>query len=75
MLTTSLTPPTIFQLTRRSDRYRVATVHVYSLFRARPKMAATLNRLIGLGAGLAITGAVVNSTLYNGKYMPRSANL
>lgn len=30
------------------------------------KMAATLNRLIGLGAGLAITGAVVNSTLYNG---------
>lgn len=30
-------------------------------------MAATLNRLIGLGAGLAITGAVVNSTLYNGE--------
>lgn len=28
-------------------------------------MAAVLNRLIGLGAGLAITGAVVNSTLYN----------
>lgn len=30
-------------------------------------MAAALNRLIQLGAGLAITGAVVNSTLYNGR--------
>ena len=29
-------------------------------------MAAVLNRLIGIGAGLAITGAVINSTLYNG---------
>ena len=37
--------------------------HVYVL----KKMAAVLNRLIGLGAGLAITGAVINSTLYNGK--------
>lgn len=27
---------------------------------------AWLNKLVGLGAGLALTGAVVNSTLYNG---------
>ena len=32
-------------------------------------MAAVLNRLIGLGAGLAITGAVINSTLYNGTFV------
>ena len=25
-----------------------------------------LNRLVGLGVGLAVTGAVVKSTLYNG---------
>ncbi len=28
---------------------------------------AFLNRLVGIGAGLAITGAAVNATLYNGK--------
>ena len=27
---------------------------------------ALLNRLAGIGIGLAVTGAVVNSTLYNG---------
>ena len=32
-------------------------------------MATTLNRLIGLGAGLAVAGAVVKSTLYNGKFV------
>ena len=37
-------------------------------------MAATLNRLIGLGAGLAITGAIVNSTLYNGEHAQQEKN-
>lgn len=31
------------------------------------KMARLLNRLAALGVGLAATGAVVNSTLYNGR--------
>lgn len=30
-------------------------------------MAALLNRLAGLGVGLAIAGAAVNNTLYNGE--------
>ena len=29
-------------------------------------MAGALNRLMGLGVGLAVAGAVVKSTLYNG---------
>ena len=29
-------------------------------------MASALNRLAGFGVGLAATGAIVNSTLYNG---------
>lgn len=28
---------------------------------------AALNRLMGLGVGIAVAGAVVKSTLYNGK--------
>ncbi len=28
---------------------------------------AFLNRLVGIGAGLAITGAAINATLYNGE--------
>ena len=31
---------------------------------------AALNRLMGLGVGIAVAGAVVKSTLYNGK-LPR----
>lgn len=38
--------------------------------------AGFLNRLIGIGAGLAVTGAVINSTLYNGtEWNPQSGGL
>lgn len=30
-------------------------------------MAALLNRIAGLGVGLAVAGAAINNTLYNGK--------
>ena len=33
-----------------------------------------LNRLVGIGAGLAITGAAVNATLYNGMFLNRCSH-
>ena len=45
---------------------KVTILRMRRATRGRKEMAALLNRLIGIGAGLAVTGAVINSTLYNG---------
>ena len=55
--------PILFKLV---IRLKVIILRMRRATRGRKEMAALLNRLIGIGAGLAVTGAVINSTLYNG---------